>query len=101
MSGPLCRRASSAAKSVRHNPALAMLAAASRLSARWLLINTSQSRGAVMEPFFFTISYQAAWGEACLLLLAGEEYNRRSTEAAPAPRIIRNVATAIVRRWYS
>src|SRR5580700_7570978 len=34
VSGPLCRRASSATKSVRHSPVLAMLCSASRLSAR-------------------------------------------------------------------
>src|SRR5260370_19340653 len=53
VSGPLCKRASSATKSVRHRPVLTMLCSASRLRARKLFAITSQSRGAVMTPLFF------------------------------------------------
>src|SRR5579872_3259991 len=53
VSGPLCNRASSATKSVRHSPVLAILCSASRLRARELFAITSQSRGAVMTPLFF------------------------------------------------
>src|SRR5579864_5327388 len=54
VSGPLCNRLSSAAKSVRHSPAFLMLSSARRVSARWLLIRTSQSRGAEMLWLFLT-----------------------------------------------
>src|SRR5258708_5227007 len=65
VSGPLCNKASSAAKSVRHSPVFEMLCSATRLSARKLFAITSQSRGAVMRSVFVTIFFQSGslgWG---------------------------------------
>src|SRR5215471_18062791 len=57
VSGPLCSRASSAAKSVRHSPAFVMLCSARSLSAWWLLIITNHNCGAVIRVAVFFISF--------------------------------------------
>src|ERR1051326_3229844 len=48
VSGPLCNKASSAAKSVRQSFVLAMLASATAPTARWLRIRTVQTLAAVI-----------------------------------------------------
>src|SRR5262249_31807061 len=53
VSGPLCNRASSAAKSVRHNPAFAMLCSVRSRKAWWLRVITSHSRGPAMRRLLF------------------------------------------------
>jgi len=52
-----------------------------RASARWLLIITIQSLGAGMRALFFMVLSNRPW-----FWRSGERRNRRSTEAAPAPR---------------
>src|ERR1700722_13243760 len=59
VSGPLWSRASSAAKSVRHSPALVMLCSARSLSAWWLLAITHHSCGAVIRLALFFISLRS------------------------------------------
>ena len=59
-SGPLCRSASSAAKSVRPNPVSLMLRSAMRLNAWWHLARTSQRCGASIGVLPLTIRWRAA-----------------------------------------
>src|SRR5437870_8112013 len=62
VSGPLCKRASSATKSVRHSPVLAILCSASRLSARKDFAITNQSRGAAMGSLLLIFIMRAQSG---------------------------------------
>lgn len=57
-SGPLCKSASSAAKSVRPNPLSLMLRSAMWLKAWWHLDNTSQRRGASVGVFPLKITWR-------------------------------------------